>query len=116
MKVSMKYWKIGAYFGSIALAVGIGMFQTGKIKSETGSIAELPDCEVVLRSPDCIGVIGCSDYTYMEVDTSRPNTKVVLAPTVTYGAPNTQQCYRSDRVCTLKGTLTLDSSPCNDSF
>jgi hypothetical protein len=28
MKISMKYWKIGAYFGSIALAVTIGMFAT----------------------------------------------------------------------------------------
>jgi hypothetical protein len=28
MKVSMKLWKIGVYFGSIALAVGIGVFAT----------------------------------------------------------------------------------------
>jgi hypothetical protein len=113
MKISMKYWKIGAYFGSIALAVGIGMFQaTAKEGITIIGNSELPDCEVVLHDPDCYGATGCDDYPYTEVDTTRPNVKTVLAPTITYGPPASQQCYRTDRICTIKGTLTLDTSPC----
>jgi hypothetical protein len=42
MKVSLKLWKIGVYFGSIALAVGIGVFQVGNEGVTIGNT--LPSC------------------------------------------------------------------------
>jgi hypothetical protein len=50
MKVSMKCWKIGVYFGSIALAVGIGMFQVGK---EGGTIGSRANCVHNVTSNEC---------------------------------------------------------------
>jgi hypothetical protein len=57
MKVSMKYWKIGAYFGSIALAVGIGMVYT-TAREKTGGEA----CNYrVSDQPSCMEIIGNKD-------------------------------------------------------
>jgi hypothetical protein len=115
MKCLLKNWKIGAYFGSIVLAIGIAVFQTTVKEGVTitgKSPAELPDCEVVLADLSCHGAEGCNDYTYKEVDTTR-TIKTVLAPTITYGPPATQQCYRADRICTTQGTMTVNTAPCN---
>jgi hypothetical protein len=56
----MKHWKIGVYFGSIALAVGIGMFQaTAKEGMTMGSRA---NCTHDVQSNDCVLPNNCGTY------------------------------------------------------
>jgi hypothetical protein len=51
MRFLMKNWKIGAYFGSIALAVTIGMFQT--TPKEGMTMGSKANCTHAVKSNDC---------------------------------------------------------------
>jgi hypothetical protein len=57
MNVSMKYWKIGVYFGSIALAVGIGVFTTTAREvgrdSCNSSSPYVGNCKNIVNKPMC---------------------------------------------------------------
>jgi hypothetical protein len=63
MKVSMKYWKIGAYFGSIALAVGIGVFATTAREVGVGSDSCNSGSPATGNCKNLVGINIC-DITY----------------------------------------------------
>jgi hypothetical protein len=59
MKCLLKNWKIGAYFGSIVLAVGIGMASTTVGEGMTGSAA---NCKHYVLSDQCPTSHTCGTY------------------------------------------------------
>jgi hypothetical protein len=66
----MKYWKIGAYFGSIALAVTIGMFQVGNAGT-TGST-----CSFKIKYKTCGGInpLCTSSYQIEDEEEGTPHS------------------------------------------
>jgi hypothetical protein len=62
MKCLLKNWKIGAYFGSIVLAVGIGMFWT--MPKEKNDLEEQPVRGKALCNYNGYTSVVCRNSTY----------------------------------------------------
>jgi hypothetical protein len=90
MKFLIKNWKIGAYFGSIALAVGIGMFQTTAKEGMTMGMGSRANCTHAVQSNYC-PTVGCGEYnTCTTVEDGGADSCNTNAGTRCYNsAPNT---------------------------
>jgi hypothetical protein len=117
MRFSMKYWKIMAYFGSIALAVGIGVSQVGKEVKETTWISKIfgakEPCTQVVPVKDCdeTGEHVCG--TYMKI--LETGTKDGMNCTEQSVPLASSPCYReADPMCiAIAAQLATTSITCN---
>jgi hypothetical protein len=84
MKVSMKYWKIGVYFGSIALAVGIGVFTTTVREKSAGGvpcnyrISEEVSCIEAIPNQDDDKEVCTGSFFVGYSHPDLPNTKLYI--------------------------------------
>ncbi|MDR1479828.1 MAG: hypothetical protein LBJ00_12920 [Planctomycetaceae bacterium] len=108
MKCLLKNWKIGAYFGSIVLAVGIGMVHTTTGGNVSGGIpcnyrmSDQPSCRSMTANKDDNPALCTGSFFNFYATPGLQNTKLFLT------LENASACSK----CTMKSAVSYDAGAC----